>query len=315
MKILITTIPFGELEPGTLGILRDENIDFLLNPIGRKMRQDELIPYAEGCEAIIAGTDRFTREILESLKSLKFISRVGVGLDSIDLEACKDLGIKVSYTPTAPIKAVAELTVGLMFSLLRSIHISDNEVKSGQWFKRMGKRIVDSNIGIVGYGRIGRDIVEMLLGLGVKNILINDLPDIELPNDPRLHFASKEEILKGSDILSLHLPMTLENRNFLSKEELMKMKKDAYLINTSRGGIINEEDLLHVLEKGHLGGVALDVFENEPYSGPLCNIERCLLTPHLGPMTKDCRQLMERQASEEIVRFFKGQPLNNQVNL
>ena len=312
MKVLITTIPFGEGDKKILEMIKKSEIDFKFNKTGKKLTSEELILFAKSCDAIIAGTDKFDEYVLSNLPNLKFISRVGVGIDSIDLDFCKNSGIKVSNTPIAPVRAVAELTIGLIFSLLRSIHLSDSSLKSGTWKKEMGKSIDSSTVGIVGNGRIGKEVINLLSGLCQKEILVHDPIDCSNTN-PKVKFVSKEEILSRSDILSLHIPLTQETKGFISKKELLSMKEDAYLINTARGGIINEDDLYKVLSKGSLSGVALDVFENEPYDGPLKNIQRCLLTPHLGPMTFNSRNLMEMQALDEIIRFANGRKLNNLV--
>ena len=156
--------------------------------------------------------------------------------------------------------------------------------------------------------------MKRLKGFGTSKILVNDIvPNRELDCEFKLKWTSKEKIYKEADIISLHLPLTHLTRNLITKEHLLKMKPDTVLINTSRGGIINEEDLYKVMQSGHLSGAAIDVFEREPYEGPLREIERCLLTAHMGSMSVDCRARMEIEATEETVRFLTGKPLESEV--
>ena len=169
-------------------------------------------------------------------------------------------------------------------------------------------------IGIVGFGRIGQGVAEHLKGFGSPKILVNDLSiKDDISHKFNIEVVGKEEIYKRADIISLHLPLTAKTKNMIKESHLMLMKSDAIIINTSRGGIINEQDLYNVMQSGHLEGAAIDVFENEPYNGPLREIERCLLTAHMGSMSVDCRARMEIEATEEAVRFLTGKKLRGSV--
>ena len=165
-------------------------------------------------------------------------------------------------------------------------------------------------------GRIGSRVIRHLEGFNCSRILVNDIdPRVELPEYPgsTIENVNKETIYKEADIVSLHVPLTAKTRNLITKKELSMMKRDALIINTARGGIINEQDLFEILKSGHLGGAALDVFEEEPYTGNLSTIERCLLTAHMGSMSIDCRARMEIEATEEVIRFISEQPLESAV--
>ena len=245
---------------------------------------------------------------------LKFISRVGIGLDNVDLLAAQKRDIKVSYTPDAPAPAVAELTLGFMLSMLRSVHVSNSQMHQGQWYRYLGRRLEEITVGIIGVGRIGTRVIKLLKGFSTSKILVNDiLPNSELDSEFKLEWVSKENIYKEADIISLHIPLTHLTKGLINKEHLLSMKSDAILINTSRGGIICEVDLYEVMQSGHLSGTAIDVFENEPYDGPLKEIERCLLTAHMGSMSVDCRSRMEIEATAEAVRFVMGNSLEGEV--
>jgi D-3-phosphoglycerate dehydrogenase len=240
------------------------------------------------------------------------ISRVGIGLDSVDLLAAAERDIKVSYTPDAPAPAVAELTIGMMLTLLRSVHVSNSQMHSGEWYRFFGRRLSEVVIGIIGVGRIGQGVLEHLKGFGNPKILVNDvLIKDNVADKFDIEWTSKEELYKRADIVSLHLPLTSETKDMIRKNHLLSMKSDAIIINTSRGGIVNEEDLYDVMQSGHLSGAAIDVFNEEPYDGPLKEIERCLLTAHMGSMSVDCRTRMEIEATEEVVRFLTGGELES----
>jgi D-3-phosphoglycerate dehydrogenase / 2-oxoglutarate reductase len=313
-KALITTVPFSYNSRLPIELLERAGIDYQINPLNKKLTEDELAEMVTDFDVIIAGTEMITSKVMDSASNLKMISRVGIGLDSVDLLAAENRNIKVSYTPDAPAPAVAELTVGMMLTLLRSAHVSNSQMHTGKWHRFFGRRLSKVTIGLIGIGRIGQGVLEHLKGFGSPKILVNDVSNkTDITDRFNVEWCSKEEIYKQSDIVSLHLPLTVKTKNMIRKEHLLSMKADAIIINTSRGGIINENNLYEVLKSGHLSGAAIDVFDNEPYNGNLKNIERCLLTAHMGSMSVDCRTRMEIEATEEAVRFLTGKTLKSLV--
>jgi D-3-phosphoglycerate dehydrogenase len=313
-KVLITTVPFGEKNRLPIEYLESAGIDYLINPLNRKLQEDELSELASDCEVLIAGTEKISDAVMANAPKLKVISRVGVGLDGVDLLAAERRGIAVSYTPEAPAPAVAELTIGMMLTLLRHVHVANAQLHSGEWQRHFGKRIPELTIGIIGVGRIGGRVLRRLAAFGSPRILVNDLlPKAHVADQLKLDWVDKETIYREADLISLHLPLTNKTKDMIRAPQLKQMKSDAVIINASRGGIINENDLARVLKEGHLSGAAIDVFENEPYSGDLCGIERCLLTAHMGSMSIDCRTRMEIEATEEAIRFLTGQALQGLV--
>jgi len=314
LKVLITTVPFGEKNKLPYELLEGVGLEYVVNPLNRKVTENELADLIGDFDILIAGTEIISEKVLRRAKRLKMISRVGIGLDGIDLSAAEKRGPRISYTPDAPAPAVAELTIGLMLTLLRQIHVANTQMHNGIWHRHFGRRIPEVTIGIIGVGRIGGRVLRRLAAFGTPRILVNDInPLPNVADKLKLEWVDKETIYREADVISLHIPLSSKTSNMIGYDELKSMKADAIIINASRGGIINEQDLVDVLNEGHLSGAAIDVFEQEPYIGPLSKIERCLLTSHRGSMSVDCRVKMEIEATEEVVRFFMGKPLQGSV--
>jgi len=311
---LITTVPFADRNGFPLEMLDANGVEYRVNSLNRKLTEEELIGMVADVGVIIAGTEPITAKVMESAPNLKHISRVGVGLDNVDLVAAEKRGIKVSYTPDAPAPAVAELTIGLMLSLLRNIYVANSAMHRGKWNRHFGRRIAEITIGIIGVGRIGARVLRRTQGFGTPRLLVNDvLPTLELNREFKLEWVSKDIIFKQADLISLHVPLTLKTKGLVGVQELGMMKPDAFLINTSRGGVVDEKALYHALKENKIAGAAIDVFEKEPYQGPLAELENCLLTSHMGSMSLDCRTRMEIEATEEAIRFLLGKPLLSPV--
>ncbi len=313
-RVLVTTVPFGQVDHKPIEMLNHCDCQWHLNPLGRKLREEDLLELAPDYDILIAGTEPITRRVMEAAPGLKLISRVGIGLDSVDLHAARERGIRVSYTPEAPSAAVSELTMGLMLSLCRGISSTDRNMRDGVWNRIMGRRIQTQVIGIIGTGRIGTRVLQHLQGFRPKQILVNDIqPDMAKYEVFGATLADKETIYREADIITLHIPLTPSTRSLIAAKEIEMMKPSVFLINTSRGGIINEKDLYSALNNERIAGAAIDVFELEPYGGELISSERSLLTCHIGSCSVDCRAKMEIQATEEAIRFIKGEPLESTV--
>ena len=258
----------------------------------------------QGHDGVIAGTELYSEEILSQLPNLKVISRLGVGLDNIDLEFAKSMGLKVYKSTTTPALAVVELTLGLILDLLRKINIQNTQLKSGVWKKQMGELFTGKTLGIVGMGNIGKQLVKLLSGFNL-NIITHDLyRDKLFAKEHNIQYVELADLLKQSDILSLHLNLTADTNKLFDYNIFKKMKRNAILINASRGEIIHEADLIKALDEKLIQGVGLDVFENEPYNGPLVNYENVIITPHIGSYAKEIRIQMELEASNNLVEGF-----------
>ena len=316
MKVLISTVPFGSLpNHDPLGLLEAARVRYQLNPFGRRLTEPELVELIHDVSILIAGTEPITTEVMEAAPQLRLIARVGIGLDSVDLEAARMRGIAVTYTPEAPAPAVAELTVGLMLDLLRSISRADRLMHSKHWRRFLGRRLDGLTVGVLGVGRVGKRVIRILRG-GFPNvrILANDIqPDFSFGEELGIEWVEKNKLYANSDIVTLHLPLTQITNRLITEREIGMMKPSAFIINTSRGGIVDESALATALTSGCLAGAAIDVFDREPYSGVLTDIESSILTCHMGSMSEDCRAAMETEAVEDVLRFVRGDSLKQPV--
>src|SRR5881409_2539574 len=238
MKVLISTVPFGSLpNHNPLGLLEAARLRCQLNPFGRRLTERELMELIDDVSILIAGTEPITSEVMEAAPHLQLIARVGIGLDSVDLEAARMHGIAVTYTPEAPAPAVAELTVGPMLDLLRSISRADRLMHSKHWRRFLGRRLDGLTVGVVGVGRVGKRVIRILRG-GFPNvrILANDIePDSAFGKQFDVRWTEKSELFAVSDIITLHVPLTGLTRRLITKPELQTMKPSAVIINTARG--------------------------------------------------------------------------------
>lgn len=307
--ILISAVPFASTDSSPMDTVLSAGIPFAMNPHSRTLSEAEMLELVVGRRVIIAGTEPITAAVMDQAPELELISRVGIGLDSVDLRAARERGVKVSYTPDEPAPAVAELTIGLILCLLRDINKRDRGFRRGEWDRPLGRRIAECTIGVVGVGRIGKRVIKLLENFAPK-IIANDLkPDIEFGKKHTVEWCSKEELYSRSDVITIHTPLTNTTRNLIESSEFCSMQAGTVLVNTARGGIVNERALFDALAQSSIHAAAIDVFDVEPYRGPLVDLENCILTCHQGSCTEDCHTLMELHAAEEAVRFLKGQPL------
>jgi D-3-phosphoglycerate dehydrogenase len=313
LKIMVTTYPFGSTNSTPKKQLEGHTVFY--NDQLRKYTQEELIERLKSFQPdiIIAGTENYTSEILDLVPNLKMISRVGIGLDSIPIKECKKRGITVAYTPDAPSNAVAELTIGQMINSLRHTQYTDLALRDYKWDRYIGRELRDCNVGIIGCGRIGSLVIEKLNGLKPRRIYVNDIDYEKAKNMPRSEYAKKMQILSECDIISLHIPFNIQNRNFISKNEFHIMKTNVNLINMSRGGIVNEHNLYKFLSENQNATASVDVFNEEPYKGKLLKLPNTYLTPHLGSCTETSRFHMEVGAVEEVLNFINNENLINKV--
>ncbi len=301
------------------GLLLLGEADYIVDDI--KIPQEELAArIADYDVLIVRSATKVTKAIIEAGKNLKIIARGGVGLDNIDVEYAQSKGIQVYNTPMASSRAVAELALGHMFSLARMLHRSNREMATGGDFKKLKKayeagfQIKGKTLGIVGFGRIGQEVAKMALGLGMTvrahdpfvqeadiMIQLNDFSDVRF--GVKIHTEPLDKLLKDADFITFHIPGS--GKPSITAEEIAKMKTGVFLVNTARGGVIEEEALLAALESGKVAGVGLDVFENEPTPREaLLKNPNVSCTPHIGASTVEAQSYIGMELADKIITFF-----------
>ncbi len=259
---------------------------------------------------IVRGRTKLTKELIEKADNCKIIARVGVGLDNIDQDAAKAKNIQVINAVEAAMTAVAELVLALMLSLARQIPRGDRAIRNGEWLKKelKGTELKGKYLGIIGCGNIGRRLGRLAKGLYMNIIGFDVIPiDEEFSKDVGLMKADLDTLLQSSDYISLHVPLLDSTRHMINEEKLSLMKNSAKIINTSRGGVIDEDALYNALKNGKLGGAALDVFENEPATNSkLATLDNVILTPHIGAQTKEAQSLAANVIAEKIIQILRG---------
>lgn len=297
MQVLISTSSFNLANFAQLSDLEKAGVEVKLNPFAARLTEKQVIDLL-GTDTIglIAGLEPLTKNVLQAAKSLKVIARVGTGLDSVDLEAAKELEIIVLNTPDAPTKAVAELTIAHILGLLRHLSQADRQIRNGIWKGLMGSLLETKTVGIVGFGRIGKRVATLLSAFGAS-VLISDA---QVKSDD-FQNVGLDELCTRSDIVSLHLPYSEATHHIIDEKRINLMKKGSFIVNISRGGLVDEAMLLVALKSGHLAGAALDCFEQEPYEGELRNLENVQITAHMGSYARETRDLMEQEASRLLV--------------
>ena len=305
-KVLITTSSFSLGNFAQAKSLHDAGISIEVNPHGRRLSEDEVAELvATDVIAILAGLEPLTDRVLSNAKSLRVIARCGTGLDSVDLQAASRLGIDVFNTPDAPTQAVAELTIAHMLNSLRHISTTDSNMRSGKWTPTMGSLLATKTVGLIGVGRIGSAVANLAQAFGARVIGFD--PVVSSHNSVEL--LSLDEVLNQSDIVSLHVPINDQTHHILNASAISRMKPGSIVVNVSRGGLIDESALHDALKSQHLSGAALDCFEDEPYSGPLLQLPGVHVTAHMGSYARETRDLMEVEASTNLVNGLRKRGL------
>ncbi len=306
LKILVSNIAFGEAYPEALNIL-GKQAEIYLNEKSDRYSEEEFIDLIKDKDILIAGTEKITKPIIQAAKKLKLIARVGSGIDNIDLEAANKKNISICYTPDAPSISIPEFTLALVLNLIKGISFSDRNMHANIWHRTFGRNLSEFVIGIFGCGKIGKELVKLLRTMYKDIKLYFYDPYIEsIEGAEKVNF---EQLIKLSDIVSIHAPLTKDTQNLFDRTVLFSFKKGTYLINTARGSIVDEEALYEALQQKHLAGAALDVFSVEPYYGALNNLDNCILTSHIGSMNTQVRALMEQQVIEDVMNFIHSKPM------
>lgn len=300
VKILLGPSTFAAQDHSPIERLAEAGCEIIKNPFGRKLTKQELIELLPGVKGLIAGLETLGEDVMRK-SELEVISRCGSGMSNVDIGAAKKLGIKVFSTPDGPTSAVAELTLGALLSLLRMIPQMDRNLHNGKWDKRIGTQLEGKTIVIVGFGRIGRRLAELLVPFKTKILLVDPFLQDSKEEFPVL---TKEEALPQADIVTLHSSGETE---IIGANELNLFKPGAFLLNAARGNLIDEDALVKSIEDGRIRGAWIDTFSQEPYSGPLTEFEEVILTPHVGSYTYECRRSMETEAVDNLLKGLRGE--------
>ena len=298
MKIAISTSSFASIDTTPLDLLRSTGLEVASNPFGRRLTEKEIIVHLQSVDGLLAGLEPLNSNVFQKCPQLKAIARVGIGMENVDLNAAKKAGIKVSNTPDGPTDAVVEITIAAALSLSRNIMPANNALHQKKWSKLIGMGLKNTNVLIIGYGRIGRKVAAIFRTMG-SHVLVCD-PCVEQKD---LQF--EEELLelknglKSADMISLHAG---GNNPILTASEFDMMKKDVIILNSARGNLIDENALINALDSKKVSSAWLDVFWDEPYTGRLTQYEQVLLTPHMSTYSIQCRKDMEMAAVNNLLR-------------
>lgn len=310
MKVLVTATSFKPDRPTpALEKLQQFADEIIYNPYGRPLTEEELIPLLQGCDGYIAGLDYVTEGVLERCDRLKVVSRYGAGVDRVDLAAAARLGIPVCNTPGANAQAVADLALGLMLCAARKLPMLDRSTRGGAWVRSTGVELYGKTLGILGLGAIGKSVAKRGQGFDMKVLAYDPYLDQAYADAHGIVPATFDEVVAQSDVISLHLPLNDQTRHVIDRKAMEAMKPGVILINTARGGLIDEEAAYELLKSGHLGGLGLDAYEVEPPAGsPLFALDNVVSTPHTGSHTAEATACMAEMSVQNLIDVLSGAP-------
>jgi D-3-phosphoglycerate dehydrogenase / 2-oxoglutarate reductase len=302
LKILISPSSFGEIDSAPVDLLVKNGYTPINNPYKRKLTEQEVIELAKDCIGIVAGLEPLNSKVMDSCINLKCISRVGVGMENVDMDYAKQKGVIVVNTPDGPTRGVAELTLAMTMALLRRVPQADANLKKGIWKKETGNLLIEKTIGVVGLGRIGKTVSQIFRSLGNTVIGYDPYADENWADKYGVKLTSFDDLVKTADIITLHIPGNKDKKPVVTKEVISNMKPKSFLINIARGDVVDEAALEEALISGHLKGAAIDVFSKEPYTGNLIKLENVVLTPHLGSYAEEGKLKMEIDAVNNLIK-------------
>jgi D-3-phosphoglycerate dehydrogenase / 2-oxoglutarate reductase len=314
-RVLVTATSYGKNDPELFSQLEERVGEVIYNTSGKPFGSEQLQALLPDMDGYIAGLDCIDRAAITSAKELKVIARYGVGIDSVDLAAARERGIIVTNTPGANSVSVAELAVGLLLALARSLVTATQATKAGQWPRQNGVSVENKTVGILGFGSIAKNVAKRLCGFDCS-ILAYDPQLPEGPAEYGVQMVSQSEVIEQADFLTLHCPLDEQNRGMVNTDFLARMKPGAFLVNTARGELVDEAALLQALQTGRLRGAALDVFSKQPPDpdNPLLALPQVIATPHTGAHSDSATNSMGWGALINLLAVLQGnEPLNRVV--
>ena len=303
--VLVALSSFATDDSRPLELLKASGYPFRIHSTGKRITNDELLRDGADATVILAGVESYDAATLAALPALRCISRLGVGVDAIDLAAARARGISVTNTPTIPATAVAELALSLFLALSRNLRPQANLMQAKRWERLQAHLLGGRTVGLIGFGRIGQRVAKLCQAFDAKVIAHDPLGDAAAKT-LGVSLVGIDELLAESDIVSLHASGSTDRRAIIGAPELSRMRKGAVLVNLARGEMVEESALVEALRSGHISSFGADVFSAEPYRGPLCDFDQVILTPHSATLTVETRSAMEMQCVENALAFFSG---------
>ena len=317
MKKIVIAKPFyAKNSPTGYRMLVEKGYEIVLNPHNRDYTQDEIIEVVGDIDGIIADSEPWGEQTLSAAPKLKIISRYGVGMDSVDTQACQRHGVMVTNCPGLNSNAVAEQAVALLLSAIRKIPLLNAKTKSGQWPKELFKEIDSHTVGILGFGGIGQKVAKKLGGFDCRIVAYDKFPDEGAARSLNVELLSFDQLLKQSDFISVHMPLLPETKHCINAETIAKMQDGVIIVNTSRGPIVDEAAMAQVVKSGKVLTFATDVFEQEPPRKDLSlfELEGCICTPHSAANTYENEERTGIATAQVLIDVFEGrEPPNRRV--
>jgi D-3-phosphoglycerate dehydrogenase len=315
-RVLVTARIFGHLSEEGFDIFRRKGIDLVPNPFrGKGLTEGQLVQLIGGVDGLLTGVDQVTRAVVEKADRLKVISKFGAGVDNIDVQAASDKGIIVTNAPGVNSDAVADMAFALIFAIARKVPFAVDRVKKGEWPLLVGTEVYGKSLGLIGLGEIGKRVARRACGFGMRIMACEISPDEAFLHETGVRLVALDTLLREADIVSIHVPLTGATKHLIGRKELSMMKPSAFLINTARGGIVDEDALYEALQSATIAGAGLDVLQSEPPKDlKLANLDNCVLTPHISPFTKEAIEGAERLSAQNIIDVLEGRSPTYIVN-
>lgn len=307
-KVLVTATNYSSLCAEAKSLLENNGCEIIENPLGRPLTFEELQRYVPDVDGVVVGVDTWDESVFKIAPNLKVLARFGVGVDNIDIEKARSFGIKVVNAAGRNANAVAELTLGLIISSLRNIHVLHQTTRQGRWDRFVGDELIGRTVGLLGFGNIAQKVAKKLSGFDVQVIAYDKYPNLDAARALNVSMVSSDAVLQSSDIVCMLLPSLKETRHFMNAQTFAMMKDQSWFINTARGALVDEAALKVALENGKLKGAAIDVYEQEPSSAdnPLFGVGNILTTPHTAAETYETYHEIGLFTAQAILDVFEG---------
>jgi len=307
-KVLIAPATLANLTGKWLDVLRDAGVEYVFPPVVRQLTEPELLDQLKGVDAALAGSEPYTRRVIEAHPQLRVIARAGVGYDAVDVPAATEKGVAVCTTPGTNHDAVAEYTFTLILALAKNLINLHLATMKGGWPRQCLIPLRGQTLGILGLGRIGKAVALRGKVFGMKLLAYEPYPDKKFVAEQGITLAPLEQVLREADFLTLHVPLSAESKYMINKNTLAQMKPTAFLVNTARGALVHEHDLADALRAKTIAGAGIDVFEHEPPGkSPLFELDNVIVAPHVAGIDFQARDEMAYSAARSIVRLLKGE--------